>query len=373
MTHQQANMATNTNFIISWFSSLCRCFSSMPDIAESMSPHQLYELHRKSSLNCSWFVQSNEALQRQSTVQALQQQQQQQAIQQQAIQQQQTEEAFRLTSEAFTIPAFECRRCPASFASNTKLHQHIRDRHAKRPKTSTTPISTSSATPPNTPIMRPLKMPSAAPLPSPPKPSAASPPWKAIADTIRTSPPLHYSCLANHVTRPTSTSKPSAASPPWKAIADTIHTPPPTPCLANHVTRPTFTPKPFATSTPYLTVEDLYSMFHQKPRSSSRSAMATHLSSASPFGMPSRQTRITSYFKPIGYSTPPPPRKTSPMRKYANSRFERESTWISHSAVASLFTNSLTSLSSSWPHRPPTLGRKSCMRGPQYCCLHRMM
>ena len=316
-----------------------------------MPPQQLYELHRRSSPKCPWFVQSNEALQalQQSAVQALQQQQHQQQAE-----------------EAFPTAAFECRRCPASFASNTKLHQHIRDHHAKRPKT-----STSTSTPP-------------------PKPSAASPPWKAITDITHTPP--RTSCLANHVTRPIFTPKPFAASAPSSkppATSTPILTSPPSyPCLANHVTRPISTPKPSATSTPYLTVQDLYRMFHQKPRSSSRSAMATHLSSASPFGMPSRQTRITSYFKPIGYSTPPPPRKAAlaPMRKYAHSRFGGQSTWISHLAIASPYTsigpstnsmaspfaNGFSSLSSSWPHRSPSSGRKTCMGRPQHCCLHGM-
>ena len=333
-------MTTNsslTHNLISWSSSLCSCFPSLPDMTASMPPQQLYDLHRRSSPKCLWFVQSNEA-QRQSAVQTLQQQQHQQTIQHQ--QQQQTEEVFRPTE------AFDCRRCPASFASNTKLHQHIRDHHAKKPKTST---------------------------PSTSSPSAASPPWKTITNTIHTPP--RTPCLTNHVTRPVSPPKPFATS-------TTILTSPPSyPCLTNHVTRPTSITSP----TPYLTVKDLYSMFHQKSRSSSRSAMTTHLSSASPSGMPSRQTRITSYFKSIARM------KLASMRKCADLRLQRQWTQISDLTVASpctfidlsvnslsansmtnSFANDFSSLFNFWLHRRPTSDRKTCMKRPQQCCLHEM-
>ena len=113
------------NNLISWFSTLCRCFFNMSDIIESMPSQRLYEFHRRFFLKCLWFVQSNEA-QRQFAVQTLQQQQHQQIIQHQ--QQQHIEEVFR------SIEAFDCRHCFANFVSNTKLHQHIRNHHAKRSK-----------------------------------------------------------------------------------------------------------------------------------------------------------------------------------------------------------------------------------------------
>ena len=128
-----------------------------------------------------------------------------QALQQQQ-QQQQIEEVCCL------LVAFECRRCFASFASNTKLHQHIRDRHAKRLKTSTS-ISTPT-----------------------PKPFAISfsPKLFAVSTTILTSS-SSYSCLANHVTRPISAVTPSSKS---SAAFTSTHTPPPSySSLINHVTR----------------------------------------------------------------------------------------------------------------------------------------
>ena len=334
----------HTNIFISWFSTLCRCFSSMSDIVESMSLQRLYELHRKFSFKCSWFVQSNEAVQRQSTVQALQQQQHQQTIQHQ--QQQQTEEAFRSTE------AFDCRRCSASFASNTKLHQHIRDHHAKKSKISTV-ISTSIST-------------------SSPKFFVVSSSWKAITDIIHISP--RTSCLTNHVTRLIFTPKPFAVSTSILTSSSSYS------CLINHVTRPTFTPKSFAISTSifttsfksYLTVQDLYSIFHAKLKPTSLRDTQWRLSSARSSGMLSHQTQIISYFKS----------KTElvSMRKCAHSRMQCQSIRISHLTVVSFFANSMvsrtvkdcSSLFSFWSHRSPILGRKSCMIESRHCCLHGM-
>ena len=126
MTHQSIDMIINISFI-SWFSTFCDCFFNLSDMIVSMSSQQLYEFHRRFAFKCSWF-QNNETVQRQSTMQTLQQQQQQhqQIIQHQ--QQQQIEKVFR------SIVAFECRRCFVNFANNTKLHQHIRDHHAKKSK-----------------------------------------------------------------------------------------------------------------------------------------------------------------------------------------------------------------------------------------------
>ena len=55
------------------------------------------------------------------------------------------------TSHGYSVPkaaeAFACRRCPAKFVSNTKLHNHIRDRHAKKPKPAISEAPTSDSTP----------------------------------------------------------------------------------------------------------------------------------------------------------------------------------------------------------------------------------
>ena len=57
--------------------------------------------------------------------------QQEEARQRLLLEQQQAEEA-RIEKER--LEAFACRRCPAKFPSNTKLHDHIRNHHAKKPK-----------------------------------------------------------------------------------------------------------------------------------------------------------------------------------------------------------------------------------------------
>ena len=324
MTHQQINMIIN---LISWFSFLCRCFFNMFDIIESMSFQRLYELHRKSFLNCSWFVQSNETLQRQSTMQTLQQQQQQQIIQQQqVIQQQQIEKVFRLIVEVF-----DCRRCSVNFVNNTKLHQHIRDRHAKRSKTFTTFIFISFVTLSNTSITR---------LIFTSKLFAVFSSWKVIANIIRISS-SSYSCLINHVTR--------------------------------------FI---FITSSKsYFIVKDLHHMFHTKFKSASRFVMIIYLFFVSLFDMFFvmflRQTYIISYFKSIDYSTSSSSRKINSMRKYVDSKFECQSIRINHLTMISLFisrfVNNFNNHFSFWSHRSSFFDRKDCMKKSQYCCFHKMM
>ena len=76
-----------------------------------------------------------------------------QAEQARHLQQQQAEEA-RIAKEK--AEAFACRRCPEKYPSNTKLHEHVRMKHAKPEKSTapptvpTSPI-TSHATTPTTP------------------------------------------------------------------------------------------------------------------------------------------------------------------------------------------------------------------------------
>ena len=59
-------------------------------------------------------------------------------------------EEARLAAEAEKAKAegFPCRRCPAKYPSNTKLHEHVRNHHAKKlkPAVSSTP-STLTSTP----------------------------------------------------------------------------------------------------------------------------------------------------------------------------------------------------------------------------------
>ena len=116
--------------------------------SKDLEPHYIYEIHQNNAPNCF-----------------------------QAAQQRQQVETSNAEERAAREP-FACKRCPARFISNTKLHQHIRDRHAKRPKLGTSeaptpaPI-TASTTPPFSPptSLKTLWAAIAAKLVSTPKPS----------------------------------------------------------------------------------------------------------------------------------------------------------------------------------------------------------
>ena len=354
---QTINMIINIIFLylISWFFFFCCCFLNITNRVESMSFYQLYELHRKFSSQCFWFVQCKKALQ-QSTVQTIQQQQQKKEI-------------------CCLLVAFECRRCFVNFANNTKLHQHIRNRYTKKSKIFIFSLKSS-----------------------------------AVFTTIFTSS-FSYLCLINHVTRSTSAIIFSSKS---SAISTSTHTSSPSySCLINYVTKSIFTSKFFAVSTTifilsflhyfclinyvtrsifitssilYFIVQDLYSMFRQKFKSSSRSAVITRLSFASLFGIFSRQTQIILYFKSKAVLIS--------IRKYAHSRFEDQSTRISHLTVVNLymsidlfvnniinffinsitnfFDNNFNSFFSFWLHCSLTLDRKCCIIEFQHCCFYEM-
>ena len=184
---------------ISW-SPLCHCLSEA--VARDIDFKCLYELHAKSTTNCrycSWFLQAQqvqkthvdqdsqalsddiaqtvkksvENVQKQlqriehkwqiEQARMLEQQQEQEQIEQERIEEarlekkrQEVEEQARI--EKIKAEVFVCRRCSVKFSSNIKLHEHIRDHHAKKSKSavsSSTPSksivvlsSTSSSTPP---------------------------------------------------------------------------------------------------------------------------------------------------------------------------------------------------------------------------------
>ena len=184
---------------IPWSSSLCHCFSGLAEVAATFSHQHLYEIHQKSSFSyrCQWFIQNEQERQFQAA-QARWKAQMEQAVtqafracfktpeQQQAenVAKEQQAEQARLAKEAEEarikkerLEAFACRRCPAKFPSNTKLHEHIRNHHAKKPKTA--PTSSTPPTPPALPIpfaasSMPPQMPPTPPLTPPAFP--ATPP-----------------------------------------------------------------------------------------------------------------------------------------------------------------------------------------------------
>ena len=105
--------------------------------------------------------------------------------------------------------AFACRRCPEKYPSNTKLHEHVRTKHCRKPKEPSPPPSAVTVASP------PAKMasPPTPPASPPPAPSAPISPIQPPAEMPFLPPPPP----------PTSIENPALAAP----IA--APTPPPTP------------------------------------------------------------------------------------------------------------------------------------------------
>ena len=170
----------------SWFFSLCDCFASelMIDIVVFKTSQRIYQIHRDHFLCCKWYLQVervrdmhakqaqqqvrlvdwNQAIQQciqiilQSMKQIISQKQEQndeklRAEQARLIQQQIDEkvkevriEKKRQEVEKIKAETFACRRCFVKFSSNIKLHEHIRDHHAKKSKFAVSNSSTTSIT-----------------------------------------------------------------------------------------------------------------------------------------------------------------------------------------------------------------------------------
>ncbi|CAF9942722.1 MAG: hypothetical protein HETSPECPRED_007637, partial [Heterodermia speciosa] len=252
------------------------------------------------------------------------------------LEQQQAEEARRAKEKA---EAFACRRCPEKYPSNTKLHEHVRTKHAKKPKEPTPPappasppISMTTAVAPPTPVA----------IPSPPTTPKKPVSWAEIASRPKPTTP-------SRLPRPTITITHGLPTPPHSPILQPFK-------LANSITnQPTIT----RVKTPYLTVEDLYTMFHEKPRPASLSAIQTRLPSAHASGQHMRlhQMRITSYFMAHTTShdiTPPHTRKWKPTsRLIAGPRSPPYST--NRKSDRPSMTNSATSgPTPGFTHPPPT-------------------
>ena len=240
--------------------------------------------------------------------------------------------------------AFACRRCPEKYPSNTKLHEHVRTKHCKKPKEPSPPPMAENPTPPAAPAAPPASVSpitpiaSASPIaiPSAPATSPITPP--AAATTPPATPiatpkkPLSWAEIAS---KPVSTPKPSRL--PRLTTKYGLPTPPPSPHLqpilqpqesTNSITKhPSITRSTTHSKTPYLTVEDLYTMFHGKPRPSSLPARQIRLPSAPPSGqMRLRQMRITTYFQPTSERPPSQKAKLAPNRKHAESKTHGKST-----------------------------------------------
>ena len=340
-----------------WSLSLCHCFGN---VSKSMSLQRLYEIHQDCGLDCPWTLQARKASEtqvdyvRQVIEQdrlAKQQQQierarlakkRQEAEQVRAYkaylarqeqwerdeqarllkeQQQADKEAeearIAKEQEEARLTAFACRRCPAKYPSNTKLHEHIRDHHAKKPK----PVS-NPPTPPTSPPTSPQSIPSLpespkpAPqpkaLPTPPTSSQSvsssadslkpAPQPKALLPTPPPSPPQSITASPNSSPKPSPPTSPkrsllSGSAPEFvpKRSESASPTPPQKPA-AMRPTPPSKSTSKTPSKRPYLTIEDLHRMFAGKDMRTK--LFATQNSSFSLGIFAPRQARITAYFLP---------------------------------------------------------------------------
>ena len=195
-------------------------------------------------------------------------------------------------------------RCSAKYDSSTKLHEHVRTKHRKKPtedskknaneeKSSPPSATIELATPPATPPpVTSIESPSLSAPTSPATTPGKSMSWAEVASRPKPSTPSHS---------PRRTLKYGVFTPPVTAPPSPYLLPILQPSkLANHMTkRPSITR--FA-KTQYLTIEDLYARFHEKPKPTSLVPIRNGSHSAPSSGMRPRQMRIKSYFKPTSDS-----------------------------------------------------------------------
>ncbi|KAG6999478.1 hypothetical protein G7Y79_00034g069010 [Physcia stellaris] len=203
---------------------------------------------------------------------------------------------------------YTCRRCKngTKFDSNTKLHEHIRTRHAKKPK----PAQQSVVSPPTPPQSITSSPPASSPRsvtsspPTSPKSVAESPatPAEPSPESLSVATPRKPISWAEIASRPVVAPKPSRlpiATPKsvCKSSENASIACPPTPPR-------TPSPKP---SRPYLTVDDLFRMFAGKPSpfglqpSQNKPLSPRSFGKCSPASKcgPIQKSRITSYFHAV--------------------------------------------------------------------------
>ena len=317
----------------------------MYQCAAEKTPQCLYQIHRDHSLQkCCWFQQVSQAREQvrqeseqqarcvaewqawkaqwdqtiEQCVQAVVQSmkiEQKRLEEQQEIERQKVEEARIAKVKA---EAFACRRCPAKYPSNTKLHEHVRNHHAKKSK----PAISSVATPPSTSPQSIVAL-SSTPPPSTSSHSIASlsdisnpvttsKPQQTVVALPDTPPPtpshsiISSPSTSKRVSSPTSSKRsPLSDSAPEFVSKRSGNAPlcsltsPSTPAFMRS-TSP-FIKSAFATLTkPYLTIIDLFSMFAGK--SMRAKLFPSQNNPSSPGISASRQARITFYFLPTSAS-----------------------------------------------------------------------
>lgn len=249
----------------------CSCLPShiSPSAILAMEPQELYQIPQKHYPRCVKAIQNRQQVEKAQFIRRAEalvaaafkkqdevheQQARLAAERQQALRAEEARKEHAQQAEAKALAeAFACRRCPAKFPSNTKLHEHIRNHHTKKP-------SAAAPIPPVTPSVTPVTSPKLS--------------WAAIAFIPAT---LKPSRLPIPISKAPAGPTLASCAPP---------TPPQTPLLQQ---RPVLQPPAKA----HLTIHDLFAMFDGKPPRKSMNTIQI-----SPPSPSSRQTRITAYFKP---------------------------------------------------------------------------
>lgn len=242
-----------------WSPLLCSHLQGDPS---SMDPKACYQAHQAASSDvkatqCSWFIQARKA---QESRLVKEHTQKERTL---AKQKAKTEEENRIAKKL--AEGYTCRRCSAKFLSNTKLHEHIRDRHAKKPKSRGSGSGGASIKDPDLHVHSPklvakspatltTSRPSRIPVrvaspPTPPTTLASIESYAEIASSE--SPHLRgFTLKSARFTRPftrplTPPFTPPSSSTPPSSFSTTPSTPAPK---------------------PYLTMDDLSQMFAEKPQ-----------------------------------------------------------------------------------------------------------
>ncbi|KAG7009635.1 hypothetical protein G7Y79_00002g007500 [Physcia stellaris] len=199
---------------------------------------------------------------------------------------------------------YTCRRCKVKFDSNIKLHEHIRTRHAKKPKSQSivsppTPPESVTSSPPTSPklVAESLVTPSETP-----------------SESLSVETPRKQISWAEIASRPIVAPKPSRlpiATP--KSVRK--------PTENASVACPPAPPRAPTPSRPYLTVDDLFHMFAGKP---------------SPFGL---QRHRMSPFPPRGPGKCNPASKCGPIQSRITSYFHAITSPASKSAESEAFAS----------------------------------
>ncbi|KAG6991151.1 hypothetical protein G7Y79_00056g090320 [Physcia stellaris] len=299
----------------------------------------LYSMHLTGdakALRCSWFTQAKRA--QESYHLRKHELEVKNKLKEEMKQLTKQKEEARLAKKR--AEGFTCRRCKHSvkFDSNTKLHEHIRTRHAKKPKSAQQPVESVvspaseskpptspqsvTSSPPASPKLLPLSMPapeivrerSESAPPTSPKSVAESlaTPSETPSDSSSVETPRKPISWAEIASRPVTAPKPSRlpiATPKsvCKSSENASIACPPTPPR---------TPTP---SRPYLTVDDLYHMFAGKP---------------SPFGLQRHQMRS---FSPKAPGKCSPKSNCGPIQSRITSYFHAVASPASKSAKSEAF------------------------------------